>query len=60
MIGHVIPREPSFKSLWVEGQLSLSTEEPLTPDSASGSWHLSQEGDHYMYSYIGKFIISTL
>ena len=57
MVGHLIGREPTFKSLWVDGQLSLSTEDPLTPDSPSGSWHLSQEEeDHYMYSYISMYI----
>lgn len=53
MIGHVVQREPTFNSMWVEGQISLSSEEPLTPDSPSGTWHLSEEGDGYMYSYIG-------
>ena len=56
MVGHVVGREPTFKSLWVDGQLTLGTDAPLTPDSPSGSWHLSQDSDTYMYSYIGMYM----
>ena len=53
MIGHVIARKPTFDALWVEGEISFSTEDPLTTESPSGSWHLGKENEGYMYSYIG-------